>query len=248
MPSYAQRRAASLIRPSVDLRYLLSSAPRQQGFRPLCVPFSFSAVHEATRALSPARGAELLAVEPIWRHCLDNGVADDEGTTLFDGGEALVQKGQTTEACWPYNDALGAGTEPEPASATNGPWHFATTLPLLLRHDGIEDVIEGALAGGLPVVLVIELTDEFERPSPQGEIGVPPIRAPIGGYHAISVFGAATDPTGTSRRLLVRNSWGRGWAAGGYGWLPLDYLIAFAIDAALVDPTSLADTSTGVAP
>jgi C1A family cysteine protease len=108
-----------------------------------------------------------------------------------------------------------------------------------LAHDGIEDLIELALAAEFPVVLLIELTDEFEYPDADGEIGVPLITSPLGDYHAIVVVGAATSADGGARRLLVRNTWGTGWGAGGYGWMPVDYLIAFAVEAAVLDPQSM---------
>lgn len=101
-------------------------------------------------------------------------------------------------------------------------------------------LLENALHAELPVILVIELTSEFEHPTPTGEIAIPPLTAPVSDYHAILALGAATNAAGTERRLLVRNTWGPGWGAGGYGWLPLDYLIAFAVQAAAIDPTSLA--------
>ncbi len=97
-----------------------------------------------------------------------------------------------------------------------------------LAHDGIEEHIEDALTAGLPVVVVLEITDQFENPAPDGEIDVPPLTAPVNDYHAVTAVAAATNATGTARRLLIRNSWGPGWAAGGYGWLPYDYLVAFA--------------------
>lgn len=244
MTSYAQRHGDSLARPPVDLRHLFASAVRHQVPRPLCVPFSIAAAHEATRVQMGEPGAGMLAVEPLWQHCLDNGQAGHGGTTLTAGGEAVQAKGQTAEVWWPYNDTLGAGTEPEPAAATQATWYTAKTIPTPLAHDGIEDLIEDALVLGLPLILVIELTREFENATADGEISPPALTAPVGDYHAVLVLGAATGTDGASRRLLIRNTWGRGWGAGGYGWLPLDYLIAFAVQAATIDPTSLAVAPT----
>ncbi|MGH2706340.1 MAG: C1 family peptidase [Actinomycetota bacterium] len=192
----------------------------------------------------------MLATEPLWQHCLHHGGAGHGGTTLAAGGAALEVKGQTVETCWPYNQSLGDGTEPEPASAATAPWYRGTTIDTPLSHDGIETLVEDALAAELPVILVIELTKEFNYPALDGEITVPLLTAPASDYHAILAVGAATNAAGTQRRLLVRNSWGSGWGAGGYGWLPLDYLIAFAVQAAAIDPTSLAVTppSGGGAP
>ena len=184
-------------------------------------------------------GAEMLAVEPLWQYCLRNGQASHRGTTLHAGRTAVSTKGQTAETYWPYDDALGAGTETEPASATQAAWYKADVFEVALAHDGIELLLEEALAAGLPFVLVVELTAQFERPATQGEISTPPLDAPLGDYHAVLAVGAATNTAGTSRRLLIRNTWGPGWGAGGYGWLPLDYLIAFAEQVAVIDPASL---------
>jgi C1A family cysteine protease len=208
----------------------------------LCVPFSIAAAHEATRAHAAAPGGEALAVEPLWQHCLNAGLAGHHGTTLKAAADAVEIKGQTVEQCWPYNAGLGAGTEPEPATATNATWYRAGTIETQLAHDGIESLAEDALASGFPLVLIIEVTDEFEHPTTGGEIAVPALTAPTSDYHAVLVVGAATNRQDTSRRLLIRNTWGTGWGAGGYGWLPLDYLIAFAGQAAVVDPTSLVES------
>jgi hypothetical protein len=186
----------------------------------------------------------MLAVEPLWQHCLHNGHAGHNGTTLAAGSDALAAKGQTVELYWPYNDTLGAGTEPEPAAATQATWYRATTVDTPFAHDGVEELADDALAAGLPLVLVVELTYEFEHPTAQGEIALPALTAPVGDYHAVLAVGAATNAEGTNRRLLIRNTWGPGWGAGGYGWLPLDYLIAFAVQAAAIDPASLAAAQT----
>lgn len=238
----ARRLADSLTRPPADLRQLLCSPVRAQGPRPVSLPFALSVAHEATRARLGAPGAETLAVEPLWQHCVEQGRAGQDGTTLTAARAALQARGQTTQACWPYDETLGSGSQPQPASATGGVWYTAEVIDTSIAHDGVESVIEDALASGLPVVLIIELSKEFEHPGGDGEIAVPALTAAAGDYHAVVAVGAATNEAANCRRLLVRNSWGPGWGAGGYGWLPMEYLIAFGMRAVAIDHTTLAAT------
>lgn len=236
--SLAAKQAASLARPPVDLRRLLPGI-RRQGPRPLCVPFAVTTAHEAARALLEGSApAASLSVEPIWRLCLENGRAGHNGTTMPDAANALNERGHPDELSWPYDSTLGAGSEPDPDGVENTEWHCAHLLDVPLAHDGVEELIELALVAGFPVMLLIEVTVEFETPA-GGEIDVPLIISPLGDYHAIVVAGAATSADGATRRFLVRNSWGPGWGAGGYGWMPVDYLIAFAVQAAVIDPGTL---------
>lgn len=239
MSSFATRRAASLARPPVDLRSLVRGAIRDQGPRPLCVPLSVSAAHQAARARLAAAVPEALAPEPLWAHCMQSGRVSPLGTTMTAVGTALADLGQPPLGVWPYNPALGVGTEMQPAAAAIASWYKAQAIELPLAHDGIEDLLEDVLASSVPVVVVIEVTREFENATATGEISVPSIRSPVGDYHAVVALGAATNADTTLRRLLIHNTWGDGWGAGGYGWLPLDYLIAFAVQAAIVDPASL---------
>jgi hypothetical protein len=151
---------------------------------------------------------------------------------------ALAEVGQPPLSVWPYSPALGVGTEVPPAAAATVSWSTAQAIEFPLAHDGIEDLLEDVLASSMPVVVVIEVTTEFENAAATGEISVPPLRSPAGDYHAVVALGAATNAGATRRRLLIHNTWGNGWGAGGYGWLPLDYLIAFAVQAAIIDPAS----------
>lgn len=239
-PSNAQRRAASLLLAPVDLRHLLTPDVRTQGPRPLCLPFSTSFAHEAARATAASKAAEALSVEPLWQHCVHAGTASYDGTTLRSIADAIQLTGQTLETIWPYNDTLGSGTEPAPASAAAATFGTAELFDVPLDHDGIEDNLEATLTVGLPVVVVLEITSEFEHPGVDGEIDTPSLSSRVNDYHAVTAVGAATNAVGDSRRLLIRNSWGPGWGAGGYGWLPYDYLVAFAVRAAAIDPHTLA--------
>ena len=99
--------------------------------------------------------------------------------------------------------------------------------------------MEDALASSALAVVVVEVTKEFESAPPSGEISVPALTSPAGDYHAVLAVGAATDPATALRRLLILNTWGGAWGAGGYGWLPVEYLIAFAVQAGIIGLPSL---------
>ena len=238
MVSFAARRAASLARPPIDLRSLMQGAIRDQGPRPLCLPISVSGAHEATRACVAAATPEPLAPEPLWAHCVQSGRVSSLGTTLAAVGDALVNRGQPPLRAWPYNPKLGTATEQPPVEAATARWHNAEVIDLPLAHDGVEDLLEDSLASSALAVVVVEVTKEFESAAPSGEISVPALTSPAGDYHAVLAVGAATDPATALRRLLIFNTWGDGWGAGGYGWLPMEYLIAFAVQAGIVAPGS----------
>jgi len=203
-----------------------------QGPRPLCVPLSLSLAHDALAGSDPTVDAAK-APEAIWWRCAQRGQTHPDGMALDHAGQALADSGQPPLSLWPWNPSLGHGTEDPPAAAGVSPWQQARTFIFEPAHDGVEDRIEDTLAAGYPLVLVVEITEEFQNPDPDGSIDVPDIRSPVGDYHAVLVVGATTDPV-KGRRLLIRNSWSEFWGAGGYGWLPVDYLVANAVQAAVV--------------
>jgi hypothetical protein len=220
--------------PDIDLRPLLGPQVLDQLERPVCVAFAVSTAHEATRTSSGA-DPEHLAPEAIWWHCTNLGLTSDHGMLLLDAGLALGDVGQPLLSDWPYSTALGDGTEPPPETLSPPPWHRARLAPLPVAHDGIEERIEESLADNKLVILVIEVTDEFREPDDLGVIALPDLRSEEGGYHAIACVGVATHPR-FGRLLLIKNSWGIGWGVGGHAWLPVDYLIAFGAQAAIVEP------------
>ena len=198
-----------------------------QGPRPTCVACAVGAAHEAERP-----GFEA-AIEPVWWRLREWHLADECGTTLHAAARALPHTGHCEAHLWPYNDNLGFDTEPPPDAAGSPPWTCADLTSVVVAHDGFEDAIEDELADGHPVVVVIEVSAGFQFPESDGLIPIPLITAPAAGYHAVLVVGSWTDPT-HGRVFLIRNSWGEYWGAGGYGLLPVEYLVNFGAQAAKV--------------
>lgn len=225
--------AASRARPDVDLRSLLDPAVVAQGPRPLCVAFSIAVGHEAART-NDGTPPSPLAPEAIWWSCTQRGQTSNDGMLLVDAAAAVSDVGQPPLSEWPYNAELGVGTEAPPAAAGTPPWALATVREITLKRDGAEDELEDTLAAGNPVILVVEVTEQFAFPDADGHVTLPNVRAPQGGYHAVLCVGAATDRV-HGRQLLIRNSWGEDWGLGGYCWLPTAYLVAFVPQAAVVE-------------
>lgn len=188
--------------------------------------------HEASRWQAD-EPIEALSPESLWRWCTHNGLTSPDGVLLTDVADALTAVGQPLLAIWPYNAGLGSGTEEPPTAVGPEPWHTAQFVQIGLAHDGVEVDLEARLAAGSTVVLILEMTDELDNPGVDGRIDVPNLRAPAGDYHAVLVVGSETR--NNVRYLLIRNSWGEGWGAGGYAWLPVAYLQAFAVQAGTVD-------------
>lgn len=233
----ARRLAAAQARPAVDLRELVDPTIVTQGPRPLCVPFALSVGHEAARTHGGGSEPEPLAPEPIWRYCAVRGQTGADGMVVDDAAAALLAEGQPPLEQWPYNHRLGIGTEDPPSGIDAPPWWTAVLRQLHLAHDGVEDELEDFLTAGTPVLLLAEVTDEFVEPDEEGFVTMPNLRAAAGDYHAVVCVGAATHGS-RGRHLLVRNSWGEYWGAGGYGWLPVAYLIAFVPYAAIVQSSA----------
>jgi hypothetical protein len=243
IPQLLARRAAALARPPMDLTGQIDSPLIAQGPRPTCVPFALAWTHEAERNFHHPSGFQA-AIEPIWWHLHSRYLVSPDGVLLRDAADAIAAVGHCHSSAWPYDDTLGTDTQPPPTAAGIPPWHRARLISLVLAHDGVEDQLEDLLAASHPVVIVLEVTDNFLDPADDGFVAVPDVRAPVGGYHAVTCVGAWTDPI-RGRVLLIRNSWGTWWGSDGHCLLPVDYLIDFAVQAAYLEVIDHDGTALG---
>ncbi|MFC8524354.1 MULTISPECIES: C1 family peptidase [Micrococcaceae] len=219
------------MRKNIDLRSLVGRDVLDQGTRPTCVAFAASVANEALHHAE--KTAEHFAPEALWWQATTAGATSLRGMVLNNVAPALLGYGQPELSQWPYDPTLGAGTEEPPENLQNPPWKRSALNDVVLKHDGIEDALEDELEHSHPVILIVEVTDEFGQPDDEGIVAMPNMRAASGSYHAVACVGAAYHPT-RGRLLLIKNSWGTDWGLGGYCWLPLEYLTAFVVQAAAI--------------
>jgi C1A family cysteine protease len=103
------------------------------------------------------------------------------------------------------------------------------------------NTIKTLIAAGLPSMFGFTVFSSYVQAATNG--GKFPFPMPgesVRGGHAIVAVGyddgmkiknATPNAVETTGALLIRNSWGAGWGAAGYGWLPYEYVLrSLAVD------------------
>ncbi len=162
----------------------------------------------------------------------------DIGAYLRSTMGAMVLFGVPPEAYWPYTDDE-KDFDKEPPAFT---YAFAANYQTLkyFRHDPPNTTaeillknIKSYLAKGHPAMFGFTVYNSIEQADKTGRIPYPSTKDKIEGGHAVLAVGfddkmkiknkyGKTETTGA---LLIRNSWGKTWGEGGYGWLPYDYVL-----------------------
>ena len=197
---------------------------RDQGPRPTCLAFATSDTHAALRP-----GWVPLSCEyAFYKAQIRAGRAPSQGAVLQPMRDGIKHDGQPDEQTWSYLPAT-----PE-ASAW---WPPASIDPLYARngsahHENVDWLIK-LLDQGTPVIVLMMLSHSFFVPPPSGLIDEAPgeIPEPTQSHADIAV---GHGEAGTERANLGRNSWGPGWANGGYAWVMERYLAPRMFAAALL--------------
>lgn len=171
------------------------------------------------------------------------GWSGDTGAYLRTTMGALAIFGTPPEEYWPYNLA-SYDLEPTPfcyafAQSFQALTYYrldpiGITPPVLLAR------IKSHLVAGLPSMFGFTVFTSISEANSSGKIPCPMPADRIAGGHAVAAVGyddsvkikhsspLALETTGA---FLIRNSWGTGWGAAGYGWLPYEYVLrGLAVD------------------
>jgi hypothetical protein len=188
-----------------DLRHKFGPI-RDQGTRPTCLAFAASDVHAALRG-----PWEPLSCEYAFYKCqFRSGAPHSKGALLSQMLETLRVDGQPKEEGWPYLAAV-------PSDVTL--WAPPVPADPLFRRGGeqkptaINEVIT-MLDSGLPAILLLYLSSSFYYARPDGIVDLAAGEVPIF-QRRHAVVAVAHGIRNGGRVILIRNSWGDGWAAEG---------------------------------
>ena len=165
-------------------------------------------------------------------------VSGDTGAWLRDTMGALVLCGVPAEKYWPYKVA---DFDKEPGSFVYSLADNYETVKYFC-HDPQGSNLPGTdvlasvkqyLEAGIPSMFGFWGFNSFEDSDNPGNIPYPCNGESAQWGHAIVAVGYDDNRKIKNTRcnketkgaLLIRNSWGKGWGDGGYGWMPYDYVL-----------------------
>ncbi len=220
-----------------DLMYTASSAvvkklPAKADLRKLCPPvYNQGELGSCTaNAIGAAFEFELLKQDKTHdfiparlfiyynERVMENTVNLDNGAEIRDGVKSVSKQGVCPETMLPYE--IGKFTD-KPSKAC---YREALNHQVLSYHRVTRklDQMKGCLAEGYPFVFGFTVYDGFESPAvaKTGKLNMPKKTESIQGGHAVLAVGYDD----TSKRFIIRNSWGTDWGLKGYFTMPYEYL------------------------
>jgi len=197
----------------IDLRAKFGPA-RDQKRRPTCIAFAASDAHAAQR-ITPFYP---LSVEYAFYHaCMKRTVFDPHsGVGMSDILAAVEDDGQPEENGWPYLDQLPANIAQYKPPADVGPVYRRESQ----RQSDFAVILTMLNEGRVPLI-AMDISYEFFLAKPH-EVLRAPVSSPTVNRHALVVAGIGEEQN--EQVLLIRNSWGDGWADHGYAWISRGYL------------------------
>lgn len=155
-----------------------------------------------------------------WTRIVEGTFPKDCGASIADEMAILNARGVCPESFLPYR--AEPADEPTPA-ADVAALPYRCGVPCVVDKSDPAD-IRAVLQDGKCIVIGVACYQSFEDVGPGGELKMPdPAREGLLGGHALLVVGYREDGA-----WIVRNSWGSGWADGGYGYMPSQYRLLWA--------------------
>ncbi|MCX5042448.1 hypothetical protein OG921_04570 [Aldersonia sp. NBC_00410] len=186
-----------------------------------CVAFATTALHELKRFVNSIQDlseASLILVTA------NKGAT---GIKLRHAILALENSGQLSRV--EYRQLVQSGSASVLLTSTDLSWKRAR----MARIEASPQNILRQLQQGNPVLLGLELMSSLFFADQRGIVHLEDGDLPRGGYHAVGVIGQAV--VGGGDYFLIRNSWGIGWARGGYALLSTAYVQKYGKLAVVVD-------------
>lgn len=222
---------------SVDLRKWCSPVEDQGGIGS-CTAHAGAGVIEYYERKSFRRhiDASRLFLYKVTRNLMK--LKGDSGASLRGTMGAMVLFGVPPEEYWPYTDEE-KDFDKEPGAFC---YAFAQNYQAVkyFRHDSpgttaaeVLNRVKTYAAAGHPAMFGFTVYNSIEQAEKDGKIPFPSPKERIEGGHAVVAVGYddrmqiknSFGRVETQGALLIRNSWGKSWGEGGYGWLPYDYLL-----------------------
>jgi len=150
---------------------------------------------------------------------MEGTVNQDAGAQIRDGIKSVAQLGAPPETDWPYDIAKFSQQPPDQAFQD-------AKKDIVSSYAGVAQTLnqmQGCLAAGYPFVFGFTVYESFESQAvaSTGMVPMPSAGEAVLGGHAVLAVGY-DDST---RNFIVRNSWGPGWGAKGYFYMPYEYLL-----------------------
>ena len=219
--------AGSALPTKVDLRPG-SSPISNQGGTNACVGYALA---DGIGEYLARRQGRPMDLSPgfIWnqtRH-VEKSLTENMGTAPADAFKIADNLGFATEGAFPsLSDAHQDGTpdfarllttRPSNAVIAGAKKHrlFTGWKPVTTVH-----ALKKALADDMPVMLAVAVFESTMKIGASGKWPMPRAGEESLGGHAVTAVGYDN----ARKHFIIRNSWGTGWGAKGYGYLPYDFV------------------------